>query len=829
MGISQELIKYGTISYNPRQQKLCDKNGEELKLRPQSLKVFLVLAENAGELIRKDDIITQVWDNVCVTDDSLIQCIADIRRTLQDTKHNILKTVPRKGYIFFPPATAKEPTPSAPAGLLPFIGRTKELQELEAMMQKPDCRLLVMLGLGGVGKSCLARALQEQLQTTTLYPDGVQFTSLANLQSPELIPGNIANTLGISLQGLRSPLEILIESLHNKQLLLILDNIEHLLPEVDICLQLLNNCPRLNILITSRFPVQLQGEWIYRLQGFSLPDSPDTFSETAAYKLFLQTAQRINHSFQPTTEDQRYILEICRLVSGMPLGIEIAARWVQHLNCAEIVTEMHQYLLRMRTSHTREQNAPTDLANVLQQSWKMLSEREQGIMQTLAVFRSDFTRTAAAAVAGAELEDFSGLINKSMLTRNTGGRYVLHEVMRRYANEQRIESNSQQLTSQNFFDYHLEFARNADTGILGGQQLQNIVQLEAEHPNLRECLTLCQPSQNNTQFASLTPEMGIRMTGSLGMFWFLANHWQEGRNWATHFLNVGQNIRSSASHAAAHLTAGGLSVLLDDYEIAEKHLETGIAMANHVKSDIQSARGFTVLGVLRRLQGVYPQAIDSARESLKLFDSAGDQGGYQFNLGNMGHSLLLNDLYDEAADTLEQCIRLNQHIGPTMSMPYALVNLGRLHWKLKQTDAARIYLQQTLEVTDKIGVLLYRAQALCILGWIAVCNDELTPAKDYFQQSAKSYIHLGDREGLADALKGIAVLQARQTELTSSLQFITVANILTEHLEIPASADYLDLLLDTTHCIQQGIKPEAQRIYRNLALATTPEELLRTL
>ena len=277
------------------------------------------------------------------------------------------------------------------------------------------------------------------------------------------------------------------------------------------------------------------------------------------------------------------------------------------------------------------------------------------------------------------------------------------------------------------------------------------------------------------------------------------------------------------------LTAGGLSVLLDDYEVADTYLQTAKDMAGHVNCDVQRARCYTVLGVLRRLQGAYPQAISSARESLKLFDKANDQGGYQFNLGNMGHSLIMSGLYDEAVETLEQCIRLNQHIGPTMSMPYALVNLGRLHWKLKQTDAARIYLQRALEVTDKIGILLYRAQALCTLGWIGVCNDELIQAQENFQQSADAYLRLGDREGLADAMKGIAVIKARQDELKPSLQFMTVANVLIEDFKVPVSTDHVDLLRDARRCIQHGIKPEVRRIYRNLALTASPEELLRAL
>lgn len=818
MGEQNKFIEYGDIYYHTG-LRVLSRAGEKLALRPQSLKVFLLLAENAGRVVSKEEIFLKVWQDISVTDDSLVQCIAEIRKALKDKPRQILKTIPKQGYLFTCPPS---PVNAVPDDLLPFIGRTDELTQLEGMLDDPACRLVVIMGFGGVGKSRLSQALHKRLVQNECYAQGVIFVSLATLQNAELIPAAIAEVMGVSLQGLRQPAELLAEAIHQQNLLLILDNIEHLLPNVEVCQHLLANCPNLNILVTSRLPVQIYGEWIYPLDGFSLPDTSQQFAESAACQLFIQTARRIKHDFALTETDQSVVLKICRVLGGMPLGIEIAARWVQHLSCEEILEEMKHYLLSMQHQHGNEGDAGS-LGIVLQQSWEMLTIREQDIMQTLALFRGAFTRESASAIAGAELGDYAGLINKSMLMRNADGRYALHEVMRRHANERRVMGGNPLLTRR-FFEYHLTLAEQADADMLGGQQFSNIVRLNAEHDNFRECLMLCHPARSGRVSDQ---QLGMKLASALGLFWFLANHWKEGRQWAMDFLDNHSGSSPSSTLATTLLTAGGLSVLLDDYQIADKHLAVGNEMAAQYGSTVQWARGLAVQGVLRRLQGRFDDAIACGQQSMDLFELAGDQGGYQFNLGNLGHSLLVNGVYDEGVEVLEKCIRLNQQIGPTISLPYALVNLGRLHWKLRQQEAARLYLQQAIAAADKMGIILYRAQALCTLGWIKIHEGRMAEAQGFFQRSAADYLRLGEREGLADVMKGMAVVKTNINELPLAIQFLTVADTLIEDWQVPVSSDHHILLKDTRHCLQHGLKPEEQALYRNLGLATSPEELFR--
>ena len=815
---NESFLQLNKHRYYPQQQKLKDSKGQEVTIRPQSLEVLHLLAKNLGETVSKDEIFTTVWQGISVTDDSLVQCISDIRRALGDSQRTILKTVPRRGYSLdiSPPLFIQ-----MPGDLLPFYGRNEELTELHSMLTDPSCRLLALVGMGGMGKSRLAKILGKQLATE--FSGGSCFVELASIQQAELIPQTIANALGTSIQGTRKPLEQLVRILQQQELLLILDNIEHLLPDVQFCQLLLESCAGLKILLTSREPPQIYGEWIYPLQGLSISASNEPNEDLAAYSLFVQSARRNNPHYHPTSQDKPTILNICQLVSGMPLGIEIAATWAQHLSCPEILEELKQSLLANQSANAQGTVNGSSLCQVLQQSWDRLNQREQKIMQTLALFRGTFTHTAASSVAGIELDDYCGLINKSMISRNATGDYSLHEVMRQYAGERGFANNHYDQLTNSFIDFHLEIAKTADADILGGQQLSKIVQLESNHSNLRECLNLCSPVPDRHKTAR--PEQGLKMVGLLGTFWFLSNHWKEGQRWAESFLAFDSCATPSLIRANALLAAGGLSVLLDDYAIAERHLNIGTDMAASFGSSVMQARGLTATAVLRRLQGRHQESIKCGQKSMQLFESIDDEGGYQFNLGNLGHSLSDVGRYDEAVSALEECIELNQRIGPTISLPYALVNLGRLYWKRQQADVAKAYLLQAIHIADKLGILLYRAQAVCTLGWIAMTEGNATEAQAHFTASANDYLVLGDREGLVDVMKGMTVAKTALGELPEATQFMVVAEAQIKDWPVPLSSDNNALFLSSKQRLERDLNATEQTLYRNLGLAMSPEAL----
>ncbi|WP_020560561.1 tetratricopeptide repeat protein [Thiofilum flexile] len=800
-------VLLGSYHYDLQQQQLLDTQNHVCPLRQQSLSVLHQLVICANTVVSKQQLFSEVWSEVYVTDDSLVQCIADIRRALHDHNHEILQTIPRRGYLLIakPINTSVNHSTNLPEDLLPFLGRTTELNDLQQRLKDSGCRLLTLLGLGGVGKSRLAKAVAKCL--IGQFEHGVWWVELAPVQHPDLIPLAIANAMGISLQGKRSPLAQLQYTLGKQQCLLVLDNMEHLLPENGVCQALLETNPNLKILVTSRLLLHIYGEWLYPLAGLKAFD----YEEDAGYELFLHTAKRLSPQRTFSLDEQQAIQAICNLVDGLPLGIEIAASWVRCLSCHEILQELQRYFQTVGVQTTEAISAPA-LDTVLQQSWQMLSTHEQHIMQGLSLFRGRFSREAAANVTGANLNDVRNLMDKSMLSRALDGQFALHEVMRQYSSARRFQRQPL-LSMKRFVDYHLELATSVDTGILGQQQLSGIARLESEHDNFRECFHLCS-TYHNTDLV----QQGLKLAGALGMFWFLANHWQEGYRCSEQFLALNQTMSSHLDQARVAIVAGGIAALSDQHEIAERYLIHGTEVVKRQGESVSLARGLVALGVLRRLQGRYQDALACGEQGKQLFTELGDQGGYQLNLVNIGHSLLGLGQYDRAVEALEQGIALHQQLGVTLSLPYALVNLGRVHWQQQQTKLARAYLQQSLEVTEKLGMLLYRAQAHCMLGWIELHDHNPALALQCFKQSLNDYLRLGDQAGQVEVMRGIGVAKVELGELRQAWQFIVLAEHLIERLNIPLLSNHQTQLNEAKQRIQLGLNQKELELHRNLAL-----------
>ncbi|MEZ5535129.1 MAG: tetratricopeptide repeat protein [Thiolinea sp.] len=827
MDLASKPLQYQDICYDPDSQSLFSTIHGRLELRPKSIAVFLFLIQNTGRIVTKDEIFDAVWGHKALTPDSIVQCVTDIRRILGDNKRKILQTVPRRGYRLIEAEIHSSPVESVlPEALLPLLGRDREISELLEMLGRPTCRLICLLGLGGVGKSRLAQAVGKS--ATNLFSDGVRFVPLAAIRKGELLAEAVARAAGIPLQGNRSASEQLLSELRQREMLLILDNMEQLSGQAAFCQNLLEQAAGLKILVTSRVAPDIYGGWNYYLQGLAIPDNSEDVSENAAYQLFVQSAQRMNYAFHPAQQDIAPVIDICRLVGGMPLGIEVAAAWTQHLSCGEILTGMREYSSLSGTQVNSTTSMPgSPLTTVLQRSWKMLSQREQQIMQVLGMFRGRFSREAAMAVAGAEANDFMQLISKSMLTRDGEGYFILHEVMRQYAGEQAQQSVARDVNVRRFLDYHLQRAQQADAEILGGEQFNWLVTLGQEHPNFRECLALCMGSSSSESIHSIEQyQGGLALAGSLGWFWFLANHWQEGRNWAEQFLQLNSTDTPTNGHSLALLTAGGLATLMDDYPVAEKRLSAGIAMARSLDHNNILSRGLAVMSILYRLRGEFDEAILMGRESIQLFRQQQDWGGYMLSLGWLGQSLVGQGQYRQALPVFEECLQLNRRVGNTISLPHALVNLGYVQWKLGENQAARIYLKKAVETSEQCGVLLYHAQALCFYGWLEITDGHYREAATCFQKSARDYLQLGDNTGLAEVLEGMAGLAVAQGSYNRAAQLIAGAEGVRSRLAAAPHPESGRLARQVMEEVKQRLSASELALNRNLGLACGVEELV---
>jgi predicted ATPase/DNA-binding CsgD family transcriptional regulator len=375
----------------------------------------------------------------------------------------------------------------------PFLGRSQEIAEIGVLLSDPSCRLLTLVGPGGIGKTRLA--MEVASHSRALFPDGVFWVPLVQLSRvDDLLPAIAEATPFRFQQDHRSPREQFLAYLREKQaqqILLVLDNVEHLLNGVDLIADILAATTGLNILATSREALNLQEEWIRPITGLTYPDreegqSPDDYS---AVQLFVDRAHRIRGDFD-LAEDERSVVDICRLVEGMPLAIELAVSWLGALRPADIAQEIRRNLDLLATRSRDLPERHRSMHSVFDHSWQLLSEKDREVFQKVSVFRGGFTREAAQVVAEASLPTLAGLIDQSLVRRAASGRYEVHELLRQYGAEHLEESSQTEMVQRAYVDYYLGLLHRLERDIKAHQQMAALDAIAADFENVRHAWQL---------------------------------------------------------------------------------------------------------------------------------------------------------------------------------------------------------------------------------------------------------------------------------------------------------------------------------------------------
>lgn len=374
-----------------------------------------------------------------------------------------------------------------------FLGREQEIAEISALLDNPSCRLLTLVGPGGIGKTRLA--MEVATHKRALFSDGVYFVPLAALnQADDLLTAIAEATPFRFQQDQRSPREQFFAYLREKQaqrLLLVLDNVEQLLDGVGLISDILAITTNLKILVTSRETLNLQEEWVRQVAGLTYPRQAEgeTLEAYSAVQLFLDRARHIRGDFD-LAEDHKSVVDICRLVEGMPLAIELAAGWLKTLQPVDIAQEIQHNLNLLAT---RSRNLPErhrSIRSVFNHSWQLMAEHERDAFQRISIFRGGFTREAAQVVAGASLDTLAGLIDQSMIRLNAAGRYDIHELLRQYGAEQLEGAGQTEAVLQVYIEYYLGQLHRLERDIKSQQQIVALDAIAADFENVRHAWQL---------------------------------------------------------------------------------------------------------------------------------------------------------------------------------------------------------------------------------------------------------------------------------------------------------------------------------------------------
>ena len=655
-----------------------------------------------------------------------------------------------------------------------LIGREHEVAMVVQQLLDPACRLLTLTGPGGVGKTRLALEVAHRLRDE--FQQGVYFVPLVGITSADFIFPAIADSLGFGVANVGDVKTQLCHFLHGKNILLVLDNLEHLMDGVQLLCELLASASEIKIFTTSREPLNLRPEWTFNVQGLPIPSSisRDNWESNSAAALFMQRARQARLDFSPVDADLPYIERICQLVEGSPLGLELAAAWVRTLSCREIAREIETNLDFLMSARRDLPQRHHSMRAVFDYSWNLLSTKEQHVMMRLSVFRGGFTRDAAAQVGSASLPILSALVDKSLVRYNASHRYDLHELIRQYARGWLIRSGDFEDARYQHLRFFLALVEEGRQKVSGAEQILWLDRLEEDHDNLRAALEWALMSEETNPKASVNRETpavkdALRLAGELHVFWKRRSHWGEGREWLQRALAQCTCLPCTPERLIALNAAALLAVEQADTRSASDYAEQNLTLSQQVGDSRILATAFNTLGMVRWKQKKYAEARTLCEQGLALFRELGDRFGVADSLHSLGHITVNQNDIEAAQSYLNESLVISQEIENKIGYVEALGDLGLVAYLKRDYSVAQLHLEESLKLFQEANLLPGVVSAVNRLGDLARCQGDYQKAEQLYQQGLALYREMGDLDEIPSMLHNLGYTAQHRNEPLQAL------------------------------------------------------------
>ena len=686
--------------------------------------------------------------------------------------------------------------PSLPPPPPHFVGREEEQAQLAAQLRDPNCRLITVLGTGGIGKTRLAVETVRQLlaQQPGQFLHGVYFVPLADVTDGRRFVLQLAETLGLTLSGPEDPMSLIIDFVRDKEALLLLDNFEQLLTETDALARILAEAPAVKLLVTSQEALHLHEEWIFDLAGLSTPreDVASTALDSySAVHLFIKVAQRLSPRYQPSAVEIDAIAQICRLLEGMPLGIELAAVWIRHFPTPQIADEIGRGLDFLTTNVRNTPERHRSLRAAFEYTWRLLPQESQHVFARLAAFHGGFTAKAATVIAGANAQHLLLLVEKSLL-RLEEGRYTMHPMLSRFAAEKLTQDTADhQAASERHSVYYLDFLAAQESGESPDQRRV----IRGELANVRAAWLWAAARQDHTQIL----RAGVILHG-----FFSAQSWfRQGIDVFDGALDLwpfGAALSPILATCRCELLGrkARMQIQIGELEKANQALDEALTYLHHVDDPVRRstvlgyramsayhggdmslavaltkqslaldeasgdldgvAFALNFLGIVHKSLGEYAPAVDYLSRAAAIYADLGDDLGRAMSLNNLGNLAQAQGDYATAHEHYMTCSRLFREQDHIHGAATTLGNAGRLSRKLGNLAEAEALLQESRmlkeEIHDNRGV----AVALIGLADVALAGEDSASARSLLERALALAQEVGDVKLVLEVVAGYGAL-----------------------------------------------------------------------
>jgi predicted ATPase/DNA-binding SARP family transcriptional activator len=692
--------------------------------------------------------------------------------------------------------TSESPRHNVAAPTTRFVGRRRELLKLGQILAEPDGRLVTLIGLGGVGKTRLATEFawsQIQRFAEGIYADGIWFVALANTVSIESLAPSVAAALGAKLTGSSDPKQQLFDHLRPKQMLLLLDNFEHLLSGAGFVAELLEAAAGVRIVVTSRSALELSGEWLIDLEGLACPplgttQALETFD---AVKLFVNRSERVTPNFTLESDALSAVAALCRLVEGLPLALELAATWMRTLGVAEIVTELELGLERLAATQHDVPERHRSLRAVFDHSWMLLSNFEREVLMRLSVFRGSWTLHAAVDVAGAHLSSLTSLINRSLVQRAATGRYAMHEFIRQLAIE-RLELGAEAIEVKErhalFFAAQLELVEPSKANEHRPERLR---ELDADFDNVLTAWN------HLGQCGHL--EIIERATGGLAEYLHLRGRRVEGMK---AFQNMSQQLERlvvtpivERVQARLALGVGMDASWLGRMQEAESSFEHALTLAARIGATKIEGESSRQLGIVAQLRGDRDAAQERFSHSLGIFTAADNRHGMAFCYHSLGQVAKLQGKSEIAREHLTHSIALFAEVADGRNQAMALNDLGNMSFNEGALIEARDMYTRCLDIFEVLGFAQGVAALKGNLGGVARKLGDFDAALTLTLESLELKRRIGDARGTVNAQINLGLIHTERADFAQARKFLLEAiGSASARIEIPLALTALSAL-----------------------------------